>query len=209
MNEAERKRHQQGYSSLIYDRPGRAPTGMPRLKNMPNPHKKKKRKKKAAPARATTTQATTRTRYGPSQEQRSQQAAEQARDQEGKFAENPWNKFWSGQWWNQEPHGPTRLKKRPTLEARSFGEERETAAPGRRPARRPQKKRKKPYPERGFIGRVAGLFNGDYSRWKLQQNRLNAKYRAMADGTYEPPKRRRRRRRRTSTAAPRRGAQRR
>jgi hypothetical protein len=184
----------------ILERPGRAPTGMPKLESMPNP-KKRKRAKKQAPKGAAPTQARGMMNrpVGPSTEQRRKNAAEQSRDEAGKFAENAWGRFWNGLF-DPTPKPPTRLKKPAQPAARSFTEMRAVTPPGAK--RRPAKKRKKPVPERSFFGKLAALYNGDYARWKMQQHRKLARYAAIAQGFDPTPRRRRRRRLKPAAARP-------
>jgi len=137
---------------------------------------------------------------GPSKAALQAQARSQPRDDEGRFAEKGgWFKNRWNAWLDPTPRPPTRLnRKRPTRtgEQRSFSEVR-TAAPARRKA----KKHKKPVPQRGLVGRVVSLFNGDYSRWRMSNLRTQARLRMQAEG-YSAPKKRVRRRRKTRAAAP-------
>jgi hypothetical protein len=183
----------------ILERPGRAPTGMPKLESMPNPKKRKRAKKQTSKGAARAQALTPATRpTGPTTEQRRKNAAEQNRDQEGKFAENGWGRWWNGLF-DPTPRPPTRLKKPAPTAARSFTETRAVTPPGAK--RRPAKKRKKPVPERSFFGKLAALYNGDYAKWKMQQHRQLARYAAQAQG-FDPPRRRRRRRRKPAVARP-------
>jgi hypothetical protein len=184
----------------ILERPGRAPTGMPKLESMPNPKKKWKRTKKQAPKGAESVQARTTSRpAGPTTEQRRKNAAKQNRDEAGKFAENAWGSFWNGLF-DPTPKPLTKLKKPRATQARSFSETRTIPPPGRT-THWPAKKRKKPVPERSFFGKIAALYNGDYARWKMQQHRQLARYAAQAQG-FDPPRRRRHRRRKAAAARP-------
>lgn len=156
----------------------------------PNPNHRSQ-----ATPRAASRQPTSRKgpgHQGPSRAALQAQARSQPRDDEGRFAEKGgWFKNRWNAWLDPTPRPPTRLKKRPAwaAEQRSFSEIRTTA-----PARRKAKKRKKPVPERGFIGRAVSLFNGDYTRWRMANLRQQARLRAQAEGYYVPPKKRVRRR---------------
>jgi hypothetical protein len=140
---------------------------------------------------------------GPGKAALQAQAYSQPRDDEGRFAEKGgWFKNRWNAWLDPTPRPPTRLnKKRPAraVDQRSFSEVR-TAAPMRKKAKR----RKKPVPQRGFVGRVVALFNGDYSRWRMANLRQQARLRMQAEGYYAPKKRARRRKPRPAQPPPRR-----
>jgi hypothetical protein len=122
-----------------------------------------------------------------------QAAQEQPRDSIGRFAEK------GGlltRFFNPTPHAPTRLKQLPPRQA---GQQRHPiSAPPR--ARASKKRRKKPVPERGVMGRILALFNGDYARWRRNDLRQRARWRMQAEGHYVPPRKRTRRRRKAQTA---------
>ncbi len=168
----------------------------------PKPQRKLKRKKRTT-ARPTTPAATSRQRPAvpnAARQKAAQAARDQPRDQEGRFAQQ-WGTWWNGLF-DPTPRPPTRLKRqRPRMEARSFSEDR--SLPAAAPRRR-GKKRKKPIPQRSIFGKVAALFNGDYGKWKKQQNRKNARM-ALRAQDLKPPRSRRRRRKRKPTPPPRRG----
>lgn len=124
-----------------------------------------------------------------------QSAQEQPRDSIGRFAEK--GSFLT-RLFDPTPHAPTRLKQLPSRQA---GEQKHPiTAPPR--ARISKRRRKKPVPERGVLGRIIALFNGDYAKWRRNDLRQRAKWRMQAEGHYVPPPKKRTRRRRKNRPAP-------
>jgi hypothetical protein len=118
---------------------------------------------------------------------------EQPRDSIGRFAEKKGS--FLTRFFDPTPHAPTHLKQLPPRQA---GQQRHPiTAPPR--ARASQKRRKKPVPERGVMGRILALFNGDYARWRRNDLRQRARWRMQAEGHYVPPRKRTRRRRKAQT----------
>ena len=145
----------------------------------PNPHYRPKKKRKPVKRKKATV-----VRQGPSTSTLRANTQQQPRDNEGKFAEK--GGWFKGAWLDPTPKAPTKLKKRPApLAQRSFSETRRIG-----PFRK--KRRKKPVPQRSFLGKIGAVLNGDYAKWKQRQNQKNAHIALPAQGI-KPSRRWRRR----------------
>ena len=107
--------------------------------------------KRKAARRATTTDQP-QVRRGASVSAKRIQAESQPRDQQGRFAKK-------GNWLTRLFDPPKPLAKLRKMNKRQ-------ASPKAAPKRRAKKKHKKPVPERGLLGRIGAVLNGDYARWR-------------------------------------------
>lgn len=162
-----------------YQAPGSTSTPrLPPTKELrPAPTGKRRLQQKRATKRTATTNRP-HVRRGPPVKARRAQAQSQPRDTQGRFVEkgNLLTRLFE-----PTPRLPTRLKKV------------KKQAPNVSPPHA-QAKRKKPVPERNFLGHGGAIFNGNYARWRQRSARQQAALQSRMNG-YDLPKKRVRRRR--------------